>query len=103
MGRDIWVCIWVGGKILLIVGLVVVVFDIGFGVLIGGFSGYVRGCNCFGILIDEWIIWGIEVLYGILYLLIVILLLIVMKLGFFIIIIVFVLIGWIGMVCFVRV
>lgn len=55
--------------------------DIGLGVLIGGFSGYVRGRNRLGTLIDEWIIRGIEVLYGIPYLLIVILLLIVMKPG----------------------
>lgn len=81
LGRDIWARTWAGGKISLTVGLVAAALDIGLGVLIGGFSGYVRGRNRLGTLIDEWIIRGIEVLYGIPYLLIVILLLIVMKPG----------------------
>ena len=72
---------WAGGKISLVVGLVAAVLDIGLGVLIGGFSGYVRGRNRLGTLIDEWIVRGIEILYGIPYLLIVILLLIIMKPG----------------------
>ena len=76
--------------------------DIGLGVLIGGFSGYVRGRNRLGTLIDEWIIRGIEVLYGIPYLLIVILLLIVMKPGLFTIIIALALTGWIGMARLIR-
>ncbi len=85
------------GRFLLTVGLVAAALDIGLGVLIGGFSGYVRGRNRLGTLIDEWIIRGIEVLYGIPYLLIVILLLIVMKPGLFTIIIALALTGWIGM------
>ena len=81
LGRDIWARTWAGGKISLVVGLVAAVLDIGLGVLIGGFSGYVRGRNRLGTLIDEWIVRGIEILYGIPYLLIVILLLIIMKPG----------------------
>ena len=65
LGRDIWARTWAGGKISLTVGLVAAALDIGLGVLIGGFSGYVRGRNRLGTLIDEWIIRGIEVLYGI--------------------------------------
>ncbi len=102
LGRDIWARTWAGGKISLTVGLVAAALDIGLGVLIGGFSGYVRGRNRLGTLIDEWIIRGIEVLYGIPYLLIVILLLIVMKPGLFTIIIALALTGWIGMARLVR-
>ncbi len=101
LGRDI-VARTAGGKISLTVGLVAAALDIGLGVLIGGFSGYVRGRNRLGTLIDEWIIRGIEVLYGIPYLLIVILLLIVMKPGLFTIIIALALTGWIGMARLVR-
>ena len=101
LGRDIWARTWAGGKISLTVGLVAAL-DIGLGVLIGGFSGYVRGRNRLGTLIDEWIIRGIEVLYGIPYLLIVILLLIVMKPGLFTIIIALALTGWIGMARLIR-
>ena len=61
-----------------------------------------RGRNRLGTLIDEWIIRGIEVLYGIPYLLIVILLLIVMKPGLFTIIIALALTGWIGMARLIR-
>ena len=102
LGRDIWARTWAGGKISLTVGLVAAALDIGLGVLIGGFSGYVRGRNRLGTLIDEWIIRGIEVLYGIPYLLIVILLLIVMKPGLFTIIIALALTGWIGMARLIR-
>ncbi|SMD81821.1 ABC transporter permease [Bacillus cereus] len=102
LGRDIWARTWAGGKISLVVGLVAAVLDIGLGVLIGGFSGYVRGRNRLGTLIDEWIVRGIEILYGIPYLLIVILLLIIMKPGLFIIIIALALTGWIGMARLVR-
>ncbi|MCU5379582.1 ABC transporter permease [Bacillus cereus] len=102
LGRDIWARTWAGGKISLVVGLVAAVLDIGLGVLIGGFSGYVRGRNRLGTLIDEWIVRGIEVLYGIPYLLIVILLLIIMKPGLLTIIIALALTGWIGMARLVR-
>ena len=101
LGRDIWARTWAGGKISLTVGLVAPP-RYRLGVLIGGFSGYVRGRNRLGTLIDEWIIRGIEVLYGIPYLLIVILLLIVMKPGLFTIIIALALTGWIGMARLIR-
>ncbi|ABS20555.1 ABC transporter permease [Bacillus cytotoxicus] len=102
LGRDIWARTWAGGKISLAVGLIAAALDIGLGVLIGGFSGYVRGRNRLGTLIDEWIVRGIEVMYGIPYLLIVILLLIVMKPGLFTIILSLALTGWIGMARLVR-
>ncbi|MGR5984237.1 ABC transporter permease [Bacillus cytotoxicus] len=102
LGRDIWARTWAGGKISLAVGLIAMTLDIGLGVLIGGFSGYVRGRNRLGTLIDEWIVRGIEVMYGIPYLLIVILLLIVMKPGLFTIILSLALTGWIGMARLVR-
>ncbi|WP_459503347.1 ABC transporter permease [Bacillus sp. C1] len=102
LGRDIWARVWAGGKISLTVGLVAAVLDIGMGVLIGGLSGYIRGRNRLGTWIDEWIVRGIEVLYGIPYLLIVILLLIVMKPGLFTIIIALALTGWIGMARLIR-
>ncbi|KEK21927.1 ABC transporter permease [Bacillus gaemokensis] len=102
LGRDVWARTWAGGKISLTVGLIAAALDIGLGVLIGGFSGYIQGRNRLGTLIDESIVRGIEVLYGIPYLLIVILLLIVMEPGLFTIILALALTGWIGMARLIR-
>lgn len=90
-GRDLWVRVWEGTKISLLIALVAVIIDICFGMLFGLVSGY------FGGKIDTIMQRFVEIINSIPQLVILILLLVVMKPSLTTIIVALMLTGWIGM------
>ncbi len=90
-GRDLWVRVWEGTKISLLIALVAVIIDICFGMLFGLISGY------FGGKIDTIMQRFVEIINSIPQLVILILLLVVMKPSLTTIIVALMLTGWIGM------
>ena len=96
LGRDLFVRIWEGGRISLIIAFVTVLVNCLIGVVYGGISGY------FGGIVDDIMMRIVEIVNGIPYLLIVILLMTVMDRGVTTIIIALVAVGWVGMARLVR-
>lgn len=96
LGRDIFVRIWFGARISLMIAFVAVFVNFIVGVLYGGISGYIGGN------VDNVMMRFVEVLNGIPYLIIVILLMTVMPRGVITIIVAYATIGWIGMARLVR-
>ena len=96
LGRDLFVRIWEGGRISLIIAFVTVLVNCLIGVVYGGISGY------FGGIVDNIMMRIVEVVNGIPYLMIVILLMTVMDPGMTTIIIAMVSVGWVGMARLVR-
>lgn len=96
LGRDMFVRIWEGGRISLLIALVTVLANGVIGVVYGGVSGY------FGGFIDNIMMRIVEVINGIPYLLVVILLMTIMEGGVITIIIAMVSTGWGGMARLVR-
>ncbi|MCL2472566.1 MAG: ABC transporter permease [Treponema sp.] len=95
-GRDLWVRNWVGARVSLFIGVVVVLINTAMGCLIGGISGY------FGGKADLVIMRIIDVLYGIPMIILAILMMVVFKPGVYTIILAMVSIGWIGSARMVR-
>ncbi|CAG7620583.1 ABC transporter permease [Paenibacillus allorhizosphaerae] len=95
-GRDLWVRIWWGTRISLLIGLTAAALDLVFGVLYGGISAYYGG------RVDDIMQRIIEIIYSIPFLLISILLIVVIGPGFKTIIIAYAITGWVPMARLVR-
>lgn len=97
LGRDVFVRVWYGARISLIVGFSAALIDLVIGVLWGGFAGFKGG------RIDEFMMRIVDVLWGLPYLLIVILILVVMNdPGLIPILIALTITGWLNMARLVR-
>lgn len=96
LGRDIWVRIWYGARISLIIAVTAISINCVVGIVYGGISGY------FGGVIDNVMMRFVEIINGIPYLLVVILLRIILPGGIVSIIIAYSLVGWISMARLVR-
>lgn len=96
LGRDLFVRIWDGGRVSLLIAFVTVAVNCLIGVVYGGISGY------FGGMIDDIMMRIVEIINGIPYLLIVILLMTILPRGIGTIIIAMVSVGWVGMARLVR-
>lgn len=96
LGRDIFVRVWYGARISLMIAFSAVFVNFIIGVIYGGVSGYMGG------QIDNLMMRFVEILNGIPYLIIVILLMTVMKPGIGTIIVAYTTVGWIGMARLVR-
>lgn len=96
LSRDMFVRLWTGTRISVLIGVVAATLDLLIGVTYGGISGY------FGGTVDDIMMRVVDVLVGVPYLLTVILLLVVMKPGLTSIILAMVITGWTGMARLVR-
>jgi len=96
LGRDMFVRVWYGGRISMIIAFSAVFINVIVGIVYGGISGY------FGGKIDNVMMRIVEIIGGIPYLLIVILLMVVMKPGIATMIIAYSTVGWTGMARLVR-
>lgn len=97
LGRDLWARTWMGARVSLTIGFVVVLINQFVGMFIGGFSGYIGG------KLDMLIMRIIDVLIGIPYIIVAILVMMLIgKSGMGSLIIAMVIIGWIGSARFVR-
>lgn len=95
-GRDMWVRVWLGTRISLIVGIFAALIDITLGVLIGGISGYYGG------RVDDYLQRVIQILASIPFLIVVILFLLKFGGGILPIILALGLTSWVGMSRLVR-
>nr|WP_281426633.1 ABC transporter permease [Paenibacillus solanacearum] len=95
-GRDLWVRVWWGTRISLLIGITAAALDLVFGVLYGGISAYYGG------RVDDIMQRIIEIIYSIPFLLISILLIVVIGPGFKTIIIAYAITGWVPMARLVR-
>lgn len=96
LGRDIFVRVWYGARISLIVAAAVALIDCVMGIVYGGISGY------FGGAVDNVMMRVLEVISGIPYLIIVMLLMVVLERGVGTIILAYSITGWTGMARLVR-
>lgn len=96
LGRDLFVRVWYGTRISLIIAFSAVLIDLVVGMVYGGIAGY------FGGKTDEIMMRVLEVVVAIPYMIIVILLMIVLKPGVTTIILAYGAIGWTGMARLVR-
>lgn len=96
LGRDIFVRIWYGARISLLIAAVVAVIDCAVGVIYGGISGYVGG------RVDNAMMRTVEVISGIPYLIVVLLLMAVLPQGVGTMILAYSIVGWTGMARLVR-
>ncbi|MCZ8511217.1 ABC transporter permease [Paenibacillus filicis] len=95
-GRDLWVRVWWGMRISLLIGITAALLDLALGVIYGGVSAYYGG------RVDDIMQRIIEIVYSIPFLLISILLIIVIGPGFKTIIIAYAITGWVPMARLVR-
>lgn len=95
-GRDLWVRNWMGARVSLLIGLVVVLINTSIGCLVGGVSGY------FGGKVDMLVMRLIDVLYGIPMIILAILMRTVMSSGIVPLVLAMVALGWIGSARLVR-
>lgn len=96
LGRDLFVRIWMGGRVSLTIAIVSALIDLVLGSIYGGISGY------FGGTVDIIMMRLLEIINGIPYLIIVILLMMILEPGMITIIIAYSLVGWIPMARLVR-
>lgn len=96
LGRDLFVRIWWGARISLVIALAVVAIDCVIGAIYGGVSGY------FGGMVDQVMMRIVEIISGIPYLIIVLLFTAVLPKGLITIIIAYSITGWTGMARIVR-
>jgi oligopeptide transport system permease protein len=95
-GRDMWARTWMGARVSLAIGLIVVTINMLIGATLGGIAGY------FGGKTDMVIMRIIDVLYGIPVIIIAILLMTVLGKGVFPLIAAMVTVGWVGNARLVR-
>ncbi len=95
-GRDLWVRNWMGARVSLCIGLVVVLINTLIGCVVGGVSGY------FGGKVDMLVMRLIDVLYGIPMIILAILIRTVMDSGIIPLVLAMVALGWIGSARLVR-
>lgn len=96
LGRDIFVRVWMGARISLIIGLAAAAIDVVIGVLWGSIAGVVGG------RVDNFMMRVADVLTAVPYLLVVILLLVVMEQGIIPMIVALSITGWVRMARIVR-
>lgn len=96
LGRDIFVRIWVGGRVSLTIGVVGAVISLVIGVLYGGISGY------FGGIVDDVMMRIVEILVGIPYMIVVIIVSMVLGKGIHSLLIALCLTSWTGLARLVR-
>ncbi|MEG0591733.1 MAG: ABC transporter permease [Coprobacillus sp.] len=96
LGRDIFVRIWYGVRISLIVASIAALIDTIVGVLYGCISGYLGGT------VDDIMMRILEVISGIPYLIVVLLLMAVLPQGIGTLILAYTLVGWTGMARLIR-
>ncbi|MGX7350221.1 ABC transporter permease [Dolosicoccus paucivorans] len=96
LGRDIFVRVWMGARISLIIGLAAAAIDVVIGVLWGSIAGVVGG------RVDNFMMRVADVLTAVPYLLVVILLLVVMEQGLIPMIVALSITGWVRMARIVR-
>ncbi len=95
-GRDLWVRNWMGARVSLFIGLIVVLINTAIGCVVGGVSGY------FGGKVDMLVMRLIDVLYGIPMIILAILIRTVMDSGIFPLVLAMVALGWISSARLVR-
>ncbi|MEG0367962.1 MAG: ABC transporter permease [Coprobacillus sp.] len=96
LGRDIFVRIWYGVRVSLIVASLAALIDTVVGVLYGCISGY------FGGTVDDVMMRFLEIISGIPYLIVVLLLMAVLPQGIGTLILAYTLVGWTGMARLIR-
>lgn len=96
LGRDLFVRVWIGGRISLEIGLIAAVLSLAIGVIYGGIAAF------FGGMVDNIMMRIVEILYGIPFMIVVILLMLVLGSGVMPIVVAFALTGWMGMARVVR-
>ena len=96
LGRDVFVRIWYGARISLLVAVSVAVIDALIGIVYGSISGYLGGAA------DNIMMRILEVISGIPYLVVVLLLMAVLPQGIATLIVAYTLVGWTGMARLVR-
>lgn len=96
LGRDMFVRLWYGARISLLIAVAVVTIDCLIGAVYGGISGY------FGGMVDQIMMRLVEIISGIPYLIIVLLLMAVLPRGLLTIIIAYSVTGWTGISRIVR-
>ncbi len=96
LGRDIFLRIWVGGRVSILIGLVGTAISLTFGVLYGGISGY------FGGIVDDIMMRIVEIIVGIPYMIVVILMSMALGEGLVPLIIALCLTSWTGLARLVR-
>jgi oligopeptide transport system permease protein len=95
-GRDLWVRNWMGARVSLFIGIIVVLINTAIGCVVGGVSGY------FGGKVDMLVMRLIDVLYGIPMIILAILIRTVMDSGIFPLVLAMVALGWISSARLVR-
>jgi oligopeptide transport system permease protein len=96
LGRDLFVRVWKGGRVSLIIGFVGTFIELVVGCIYGGISGY------FGGKVDMVMMRIAEVVASVPYLLVVILLLLVLPKGVFTLILALCITGWVGIARLIR-
>ncbi len=96
LGRDIFVRVWYGARVSLLVAAVVAVIDCAAGILYGGVSGYTGGG------VDNVMMRIVEIISGIPYLIVVLLFMAVLPQGIGTMILAYSIVGWTGMARLVR-
>lgn len=96
LGRDIFVRVWSGGRVSLLIGLVGAVVSLVIGTIYGGISGY------FGGIVDDIMMRIVEVVVGIPYMIVVILVSIVLEKGLTSLVIALCITSWTGLSRLVR-
>ena len=95
-GRDLFVRIWQGARISLLIAFVAAAADLTIGILLGGLAGYIGG------RVDNIIMRFIEILMGIPNLILIILMMLVLGRGIMPMILAIVMTGWVGMARLIR-
>lgn len=96
LGRDLFVRVWDGARVSLLIAVIAVAINLVIGLLYGGISGY------FGGALDTVMMRIVEIVSGIPYLIIVIILMMVLPRGMISIIAAYGIVGWTGMARLVR-
>lgn len=96
LGRDIFVRIWSGGRVSLLIGFVGAIVSLVIGTIYGGISGY------FGGIVDDIMMRIVEVVVGIPYMIVVILVSIVLEKGLTSLVIALCITSWTGLSRLVR-
>jgi oligopeptide transport system permease protein len=96
LGRDIFVRIWIGGRVSILIGFIGTAISFVIGMLYGGISGYLGG------VVDDVMMRIVEVLVGIPYMIVVILVSIVLGKGIPALIIALCITSWTGLARLVR-
>ena len=96
LGRDLFVRVWRGARVSLVIGIVATILNTFVGVVVGGISGYVGG------KLDMFIMRALDVLNGIPNIILSLLIMLMLGQGLLPIIIALVIVGWVGTARIVR-